>query len=351
MMMMSFNCCAVDDCQPSCLASSPTLSPDEHTVTMAHAKNDNSQLHQRNHVCGKGELIRGAHAELRRGGGLRRSSCAAASLLAGALVLFAAGSFGRADGAAAVLEADASDADSAENSLACPHGQEGEECLHISNAGTKVLPFGAVLGYAPGGVAAYSCDYNTSVSCPPYCAYSSGVSYRHQANGLYYGVKFQCVEFSRRWLIHVQGLTYGDVGMAYEIFPLREAIRVQDDSTVPWTNVENGQMERPQVGSLLIWNQGGEFEDTGHVAVVVAVTETYVRVAEQNFRDVSWNGRDYSRELSVEVDTALNGYFIKEVNGSIKGWKNLPGDFVKAPVGVPEFAPQLASFVASTGTD
>jgi hypothetical protein len=47
-----------------------------------------------------------------------------------------------------------------------------------------------------------------------------------------------------------------------------------------------------------------EFEDTGHVAVVVAVTETYVRVAEQNFRDVSWRGRDYSRQLSVEVDTA-----------------------------------------------
>jgi hypothetical protein len=61
----------------------------------------------------------------------------------------------------------------------------------------KVIPFGAVLGYAPGGVAAYSCDYNTSVSCPPNCAYSSGVSYRHQANGLYYGIKFQCVEFSR----------------------------------------------------------------------------------------------------------------------------------------------------------
>jgi len=129
MMMMPFNCCSADDCQPSCLASLPTL-PDEQTVTLAHAKNDNSQLHQRKHVCGKGDLIRGAHAELRRGGGLRRSSCAAASLLAGALDLFAAGSFGRADGAAAVLEAVASDSDSTENSLACPHGQEGESPHH-----------------------------------------------------------------------------------------------------------------------------------------------------------------------------------------------------------------------------
>jgi glutathionylspermidine amidase/synthetase len=77
--------------------------------------------------------------------------------------------------------------------------------------------------------------------------------------------------------------------MAYEIFLLREAIRVQNDSqTVPWTNIENGQTERPQVGSLLIWNEGGEFRVTGHVAVVVAVTESYVRVAEQNVDDCSW---------------------------------------------------------------
>jgi hypothetical protein len=45
--------------------------------------------------------------------------------------------------------------------------------------------------------------------------------------------------------------------MAYETFTLREAIRVQKDSPVPGTKVENGQTERPQVGSLLIWNQGG----------------------------------------------------------------------------------------------
>ena len=49
-----------------------------------------------------------------------------------------------------------------------------------------------------------------------------------------------------------------------------------------------------------------EFEDTGHVAVVVAVTETYVRVAEQNFRDVSWRGRE-SASWSAGICAAAGG--------------------------------------------
>ncbi len=35
----------------------------------------------------------------------------------------------------------------------------------------------------------------------------------------------------------------------------------------------------------MIWLPGGEFEHTGHVAVVIEVTDTEVRVAEQNFDD------------------------------------------------------------------
>ncbi len=120
---------------------------------------------------------------------------------------------------------------------ACPRGHGGElSAPDWARRGPRARENANAtnsLGFAPRGIPAYTCDYNTSVSCPPYCACSSGVSYQHQANGLYYGVKFQCVEFSRLWLIHVQGLAYGDVGMAYEIFPLREAIRVQNDSSVP----------------------------------------------------------------------------------------------------------------------
>jgi hypothetical protein len=52
------------------------------------------------------------------------------------------------------------------------------------------LPFGSLLGLAPGGVPAYSCK---------------GVSFRSHYNGdIYYGARF-----ARRWLVHTQGVTFG----------------------------------------------------------------------------------------------------------------------------------------------
>ena len=87
-----------------------------------------------------------------------------------------------------------------------------------NKAGMCALPFGSLLGIAPGGVPAYS---------------SKGMSFRSHYNGeIYYGARYQCVEFARRWLVHTQGVTFGSVGMAWEIFPLPHTTRVSDNSIV-----------------------------------------------------------------------------------------------------------------------
>jgi glutathionylspermidine amidase/synthetase len=153
----------------------------------------------------------------------------------------------------------------------------------------------------------------------------------HKHNGLYYGVKYQCVEFSRRWLIHAYGVTYDEVGMAFEIFDLPHAIRIQDGKRIPWQNIRNGFSPRPVPGSVLIWEEGGEFRDTGHVAIVTDVSDHWIRVAEQNVHDTLWpDGRNYARELNVDSDPAIGRYFIHETlwsqGGRILGWKNLPDD-------------------------
>jgi hypothetical protein len=63
------------------------------------------------------------------------------------------------------------------------------------STGMSALPFGSLLGVAPGGVPAYSCK---------------GISFRSHYNGdIYYGARYQCVEFARRWLVHTQGVTFG----------------------------------------------------------------------------------------------------------------------------------------------
>lgn len=211
----------------------------------------------------------------------------------------------------------------------------------------KKAKFGKLLGMTSEGIGAYSSDYDSVDQAE----YPSRVYFRHEVDypgvgKLYYGFKFQCVEFSRRWLIHALGVTYGDVGMAYDIFPKTHSTRVRDSAhgtqggLVPWKNVSNGSagslVNRPTYGAVIIWKEGGWFKHTGHVGIITEATDEYVRVAEQNTYDRVWpQGADYCRQLPVTVDANNGTYFIHEPHakgGDVCGWKNLPVDFVPDPI-------------------
>ena len=73
---------------------------------------------------------------------------------------------------------------------------------------------------------------------------------------------------------------------------------------------------------MLIWNEGGEFEHTGHVAIVTDVIGNRVRILEQNVDHVVWhNQRDYSRELVARI--GANGEFHVDCSfpeTTILGW-------------------------------
>ena len=205
----------------------------------------------------------------------------------------------------------------------------------------KEVKFGEICGISKGGIPAYSCDYRT-LTCWDILRHGTSIFKHKHQNGFYYGVKYQCVEFSRRWLIHALGVTFGDVGMAYEIFELPYATRISDRSRIPWNNIRNGTSPRPVPGSVLIWEEGGEFRHTGHVAIVTEVSDNWVRVAEQNVEDVFWpDGRDYARELIAEYNKENDTFYIHEVwgrhGGEVLGWKNLPEDFIPEPIPHPEY--------------
>ena len=57
-------------------------------------------------------------------------------------------------------------------------------------------PFGSLLGYAPGGVAIYSSDYNTADDKE----FSNDAAFRSYLGREYMGYKWQCVEFARRYI-------------------------------------------------------------------------------------------------------------------------------------------------------
>ena len=203
--------------------------------------------------------------------------------------------------------------------------------------------FGTVLGIAPGGVPAYSSDYETASDEE----YPNRSAYRSYYDGIYMGYKWQCVEFARRWMYINQGYIFDDVAMAYDIFDLRSVRNVVENTLLPLKAFANGCCRHPEVGSLLIWKEGGEFERTGHVAIVTAVSENYVRVAEQNVDHVKWKeGTDYSRELKASV-TSEGEFWVSCSFGDaeILGWMIQTDDETHAEPTEP-FVPELSSIKA-----
>ncbi len=184
--------------------------------------------------------------------------------------------------------------------------------------------FGTVLGIAPGDVTVHSSDYDSADRDQ----HPDRASYRHYVDGQYMGVKWQCVELARRWLYVNHGLVFDDVPMAYDIFRLRSLRRVADDARLPLHAFHNGAPRHPEPGCLLVWNEGGEFHVTGHVAIVVEVLPDRVRIVEQNVGMHRWPaGQRWSRELPARIDSA-GGYWIQATlpGASILGWMLQTGD-------------------------
>ncbi len=178
--------------------------------------------------------------------------------------------------------------------------------------------FGTLLGYGDGGVGVYSSDYPSANKAE----LPNRQAYRSYIDGVFMGYKWQCVELARRWMYVNKGYVFDDIAMAYDIFRLRTVKVIRDGSTLPLKSFANGAKRHPEPGCLLIWNEGGEFDVTGHVAVVTEVFPDRIRVIEQNVEDKVWpEGQNWSRELNVTID-ADGGYWIDCTyeDAGIMGW-------------------------------
>ncbi|HET6591823.1 MAG TPA: bifunctional glutathionylspermidine amidase/synthase [Xanthomonadales bacterium] len=166
--------------------------------------------------------------------------------------------------------------------------------------------FGAHLGDAPGGVAIFSSHYPSVDQAE----YPDRDAYRNFIDGVYMGYKWQCVEFARRWLYLNHGYVFDDVPMAHDIFRLHHVTRVADGELLPLHSFRNGGPRPPEPGCMLIWDDAGEFEVTGHVAIVTEVLDGRIRFAEQNVEHCKLpHGQQWSRELPL-VRTPDEGWFV-----------------------------------------
>ena len=194
------------------------------------------------------------------------------------------------------------------DSAHAPAEASGPIALPAACSAECATPYGKLLGRSPRKVAAYSNCRSECVAPEP-----------HKVDGTYTGLKWQCVEYARRWLLVNRGMVFGDVDIAADIWTeIDQLTRVSDKTAVPLVAQLNGSGQPPQVGDLLIYAKA--FYGTGHVAVVLDVDSTGKRIAvgEQNFANKAWTGTHARQIEYIERDGrtwVLDPYLI--------GWKQV----------------------------
>lgn len=97
--------------------------------------------------------------------------------------------------------------------------------------------------------------------------------------------------------------------------------QVVNDNILPLQAFANGSKRAPQAGALLIWQKGGEFHETGHVAVITQLLDDRVRIAEQNvIHSPLPMGRQWTRELRLSVEDGCYTLHDTFNDTEILGW-------------------------------
>lgn len=158
------------------------------------------------------------------------------------------------------------------------------------------MPHGTLVGTTLDGVRGYNCNYDNNPE-----ETSDDYERSNFSNGIYTGMKWQCVEFARRYWISVFGIVLPPVSWAAHIFGMPAASRLGDYWIVPLKSFPNKGTEAPRKGDLLIYGSTPN-QRVGHVAVIVEVLPNSVRVGEQNNdNDQLWKGGSWADEIPMAV--------------------------------------------------
>ncbi|CAF4984547.1 unnamed protein product [Rotaria sp. Silwood1] len=169
----------------------------------------------------------------------------------------------------------------------------------------KLAPYNSILGVASSNVAAYS-NGNDS-----YISYEDSYLY-----GIYMGIKWQCVEYARRWTFLRKSSVFERVIGANDIWNQIYYIeKVLDKEKIPLKKHSNGSPNRPINESYLIYPIQKDMA-YGYFATSVDVLKHSIRIAEQNFYFNYWK-MNYSREIPYRFINNL--YYIEDIY-DVYGW-------------------------------
>jgi len=182
-----------------------------------------------------------------------------------------------------------------------------------------IIPFGKVIGKDLFGITAYSC-YTKNPNLIRYGRF-------YIFGNILTGIKWECVEFIRRWFIIRYSITFQEIENAYQIFNTNylKFTNLITGENISYTKYYNGSIGNllPIVGSIIIWNKFGQ-HPYGHCAVVLHIDENYIYIAEQNWDNKKWEN-NYSRKIQFNLGMLNSVSLIDQnkYNVPILGWLTL----------------------------
>lgn len=211
--------------------------------------------------------------------------------------------------------------------LVCAMTMLAMAVLVVGDRGACDEPFGELLGEAFGVPAFSNCNDTTTSD------ESNHVSYGHTGHRVYTGMKWQCVEYARRFMLLHDGCLFDNVSGAVDIWDLKHVKVMSSDLNQPYRN-ETRSFRRffnhnstypPAIGDLVIWSVQKDMP-YGHVGVVVGVSESResVYLADQNYCSKKWAiGTNYSRTYLLRADPIHRHVSIEDREYVIIGWLRL----------------------------
>ncbi|CAF1100836.1 unnamed protein product [Rotaria sordida] len=170
------------------------------------------------------------------------------------------------------------------------------------------VPFNHILGTASTNVPAYSNTDDEIFSVE-----------RHYMHGIFMGIKWQCVEYARRWLLLRKGCVFKNIRCAADIWTqLNNVERVNDGQRFSLKAYPNGSPTIPKPDSFLIYSRSEE-QPVGHIAIICDVGPDYIRIAEQNNKFHYWVD-DYARQIQLIYKDGL--YYVEDED-PIYGWMEI----------------------------
>ena len=148
------------------------------------------------------------------------------------------------------------------------------------------------------------------------------VAYRNESNELpqdsnfishiYTGLRWECVEYVRRWHVLVRNVTFTSVATAHDIWDLPFVYSLgPTKKEYRWQSVPHIGGSMPIIGDTLVYEPSVD-NPYGHVAMVVGINDPLVFLAEQNYDTNVWSGNGhgtlYSRSIHVTNEPHLKGW-------------------------------------------